>query len=110
MAQSSVTVSREKLYQEVWQTPIHRLAPHYGLSDVGLKKICKKLHVPTPPRGYWMRIKAGEKIRCPPLPPLKYGQPSVLSYKFVDKVVPSVYSGEKGGSTCLQVVHLLPLT
>jgi hypothetical protein len=35
---------------------------------------------------------------------------SVLSYKFVDKVLAFLYSGEKGGSTCLQVVHLPPLS
>jgi hypothetical protein len=35
---------------------------------------------------------------------------SVLSYKFVDKLLPFIYGGEKGGSTCLQVVHLPPLS
>jgi hypothetical protein len=64
------------LYEEVWQTPVHILAPKYELSDVGLKKICKKLLVPTPPRGYWMRIKSGAVIGRPSLLPLKHGQPS----------------------------------
>jgi hypothetical protein len=43
-------VSREELYQQVWETPISQLAPEkYGASDVALQKVCKKLHVPTPP-------------------------------------------------------------
>jgi hypothetical protein len=27
----------------------------YGISDVALKKICKKMAIPTPPQGYWLR-------------------------------------------------------
>ena len=38
-----VTLHREKLYQEVWQTPISQLASKYGLSDVGLAKVCKRM-------------------------------------------------------------------
>ena len=79
--QASIKVTREELYQEVWQTPIHRLSNKYGLSDVGLKKICKKLGVPTPPRGYWMRIKSGESIRRPPLPSLNQGQPQTYEIR-----------------------------
>lgn len=33
--------------------------PRYGPSDVGLVKICKKLGIPVPPRGYWAKVKAG---------------------------------------------------
>jgi len=36
----TVTISREDLYQKVWETPMYKLAAEYGLSDVGLKKIC----------------------------------------------------------------------
>jgi hypothetical protein len=75
MTPKRITVSRKELYEEAWQTPLWRLAPKYGISDVGLKKICKRLNIPTPPRGYWMKLKAGEKIRRPRLPPLKYGIP-----------------------------------
>jgi|WetSurMetagenome_2_1015567.scaffolds.fasta_scaffold65369_1 hypothetical protein len=76
MTGGPVTVTRERLYEEVWQTPVHILAPKYGLSDVGLKKVCKKLLIPTPPRGYWMRIKSGAMIGRPSLLPLKHGQPN----------------------------------
>jgi hypothetical protein len=73
MTSKRITVRRQELYEEAWQTPLWRLAPKYGISDVGLKKICKKLEIPTPPRGYWMKLKAGEKLERPRLPPLKYG-------------------------------------
>ena len=52
MENESITISRNELYEQVWKEPVSRLAPKYGISDVGLKKICRKLNVPTPPLGY----------------------------------------------------------
>ena len=70
-----ITLKREDLYEKVWQKPMSRLAPEYRLSDVGLKKICKKLKVPTPPRGYWVKLRHGYKIPVTPLPKLKFADP-----------------------------------
>jgi hypothetical protein len=52
-----------------------RLAREYGISGKGLAKICKKLNVPVPPRGYWAKIRSGLKLKRPLLPKLKQGQP-----------------------------------
>ena len=65
------TYNREKLYEEVWAKPVVQVAVQYGVSDVAIHKICKSLNVPVPPRGYWARIRAGEKIKKPPLPVAK---------------------------------------
>jgi hypothetical protein len=46
-------VTREQLYEIIWSTPMVIAAKQYGLSDNGLRKKCKQLDVPTPPRGYW---------------------------------------------------------
>ncbi len=43
---------RHILYEEVWTHPMRVVAARYGISDVMLKKICRRLDVPTPPRGY----------------------------------------------------------
>lgn len=59
---------RTVLYKEVWSEPMRVVAARYGISDVMLKKICRKLEVPTPPRGYWAKIKAGQTILTPSLP------------------------------------------
>ncbi len=59
---------REQLYAEVWAEPVTTVAARYGVSDVMLKKACKKLKVPTPGRGYWQKVKAGARIARPPLP------------------------------------------
>lgn len=49
----SITLTREQLYEQVWTTPIDRLAKDYGLSGTGLAKICFRHQVPRPGRGYW---------------------------------------------------------
>lgn len=67
----SVTVSREDLYALVWATPMSRLAAQYGLSGTGLAKICRRLDVPYPPRGYWARKEAGKKVTQAPLPAIR---------------------------------------
>jgi hypothetical protein len=63
--------NRERLYEEVWSEPVIVVAKRYGLSDVGLAKICKKLNIPRPCLGYWAKKAAARPIgRPPPLPPL----------------------------------------
>jgi len=38
---------------------ILRLTREFGLSDVGLRKICRRLAVPTPGNGYWAKVRSG---------------------------------------------------
>lgn len=73
MRRQGTPVSREALYEEVWTDAVTVVAPRYGLSDVGLDKICKKLGIPVPPRGYWAKVKAGRPTRKLPLPALPAG-------------------------------------
>ena len=73
MRRRGIPVSREALYEEVWTDAVTVVAPRYGLSDVGLVKICKKLGIPVPPRGYWAKLKAGRPTRKLPLPALPAG-------------------------------------
>lgn len=63
-------ITREDLYKKVWQTPVDVLAKEFGISGRGLKKICVRLGVPTPARGYWAKLNAGKpvvKYRLPPI-------------------------------------------
>lgn len=62
---------RVKIYEEIWSEPIQHVARRYSMSDVGLAKICRKLNIPRPGRGYWAIKAAGKPIpRQPPLPEL----------------------------------------
>ncbi|CAA6677362.1 MULTISPECIES: hypothetical protein [unclassified Lentimonas] len=62
------TLTRTKLYEKIWTTPITRLSKEFGISDVGLAKTCTKYDIPRPPRGYWARIAAGYQDKQTPLP------------------------------------------
>lgn len=72
-------LSRQELYDLVWQTPMSQLAKRFGLSDVGLKKMCRKHDIPTPPLGYWAKRVHGKRVFQPQLPATKGPQKLVLS-------------------------------
>jgi hypothetical protein len=61
-------LSRQELYELVWSEPLLRLAKRFGLSDNGLRKRCKAMKVPTPPKGYWRKVELGCRPRRMPLP------------------------------------------
>jgi hypothetical protein len=69
MSGGSVKLTRRELYKQVWSEPMTKLAERYGLSDVGLAKICKKNKISRPTRGYWARKQAGNPPKRTPLPP-----------------------------------------
>jgi hypothetical protein len=64
----AVPLTRDELYELVWSRPMSQLSREYGVSDVGLAKICKKHQVPYPPRGYWAKVRNGRQVRRPALP------------------------------------------
>lgn len=59
---------RTLLYNQVWSEPVTKVAKLYGISGVRLEKVCRMLHVPVPPRGYWARLQNGHSVRKPSLP------------------------------------------
>ena len=68
-------ISREELYKEIWSEPATKLARRYEVSSSYLARVCEGLNVPHPPRGYWARKAAGEKMAIPPLPAAGPGDP-----------------------------------
>ena len=63
----TTTITRKQLYDQVWAEPMRRLAARYGISDVGLAKLCRKHDIPRPGRGYWAKKEFG---KAPPQTPL----------------------------------------
>lgn len=59
---------RISLYEEVWTTPLTKLGKKYGLSDNGLRKVCKALSIPLPKAGHWAKVAAGQGVMRTPLP------------------------------------------
>lgn len=73
-----VRLKREDLYDQAWSEPMARLAKRYGISDVALAKICRKMEIPVPPRGYWRKIETGWRPVRLPLPKLRPGIPTAI--------------------------------
>jgi hypothetical protein len=69
-----VHLDRPTLFEHVWSMPVDKLAKEWGLSGRGLSKACSRLKVPVPPRGYWARVAAGQRVHRPKLPILPPGQ------------------------------------
>lgn len=76
MSWETIVIRRDELYKAVWSEPVLQVAQRYGISNVALAKICRKLDVPRPGRGYWARKAAGQEVQPTPLPALKQGEPS----------------------------------
>jgi len=69
-----IRLDRPTLFERVWSIPVDKLAKDWGLSGRGLSKACSRLKVPVPPRGYWARVAAGQRVHRPKLPILPPGQ------------------------------------
>jgi hypothetical protein len=70
-------LTREKLFELVWSSPVSKVASTLGLSDVGLAKHCKREEIPLPPRGYWAKHAVGRAPARPSLPPKPEPMPAV---------------------------------
>jgi hypothetical protein len=65
------TWNRDELYVEVWERPQVKVAAKYGISAVMLGKVCRKLQIPVPGRGYWAKLEFGKPVERIPLPAVK---------------------------------------
>lgn len=72
MSYVTIRYDRMTLYEEVWNEPVRSIAKLYRVSDVALSKTCRKLGIPLPPQGYWLRPKE-KRGKRPALPPAKPG-------------------------------------
>lgn len=61
-------ISRQELYNLVWAEPMITICKRFGLTDNGLRKHCKAMDIPTPPVGYWSKLKHRKKVEIIPLP------------------------------------------
>ncbi len=75
-----IVLRREELFDRVWSEPVSTLAVEYGISGVALAKICKRMGLPAPSRGYWARKAAGKRVPRPALSPLRKGE--IIEHRF----------------------------
>lgn len=66
-------VPRETLYDQVWAEPMTKVAAGYGVSSSFLARVCRRLRIPTPSRGYWAQLEVGKAPARPTLPSAQPG-------------------------------------
>lgn len=65
-------ITREELYELVWSEPMLAVAKRFGVSSSYLARVCTRLNVPRPTRGYWAKLSVGKaptQARLPIAPP-----------------------------------------
>jgi hypothetical protein len=73
-----VRLDRAALFDRVWSEPVEKLAKEWGLSGRGLAKVCRRLQIPLPPRGFWAKLQHGQRIRRPRLAELSSSEAEVI--------------------------------
>lgn len=73
-----VRLDRAALFDRVWSEPVEKLAKDWGLSGRGLAKVCRRLQIPVPPRGFWAKLQHGQRMRRPRLAELPPGEAEVI--------------------------------
>jgi len=73
------------------------IAQEYQISDVGLRKICRRMNIPLPDFGYWQKVKYHKKVRKKLLPVTNYND------EYIELMIRDL-----GGKSC-QSEHLIPV-
>lgn len=64
MRQSTI-IPKLELLDLIWAKPVSALAKEFGVSPNGLAKICDRLDIPRPPKGYWRSELISSRIQKP---------------------------------------------
>lgn len=82
MENNSITLTRKELYKQVWSNSLVALSKQFAMSDNGLRKLCKRMNVPLPSNGHWMKLQFNKKVKVIPLPDdAKVDQTVTLEYR-----------------------------
>jgi hypothetical protein len=68
---TNVVMSREQLYNEIWEISVMGVAKKYNAPYSLLLKRCKEVDIPIPPSGYWTKLNFGKPVTQTPLPDSK---------------------------------------
>lgn len=66
-------LTREQLYELVWQEPMLRIGERLGISSSYMARVCTELREPRPAPGYWWQLEFGKNPTKPPLPEARPG-------------------------------------
>lgn len=72
-------LSREDLYALVWSEPMLKVAARFDVSSSYMARVCTRMNVPRPERGYWAKLAVGKTQLQVPLPEAQPGNELVWS-------------------------------
>lgn len=58
-------LTSDELHKLVWSKPTSEIANEFGVSDIAVSKLCKKLGVNKPGRGFWRMVETGNVCLVP---------------------------------------------
>ncbi len=61
-------ISREQLYNEIWELSVSKVVAKYNVSYAKLKQACVDADIPTPSNAYWGNLSMGNPVTKTPLP------------------------------------------
>ena len=93
--------TRLELFEQVWVTPMTKLAKNFGCSDVGLRKACIKFEIPLPPQGHWQKLLYGKGFAKPEIPRPKYN-PEIEINPVAVKVAKEAHQRDKAIEEALE--------
>ncbi len=112
--QQETSVPRAQLYRELWAEPALVVAKRYGISDVGLAKVCRRYGIPKPGLGYWAQRQVGKAPAPPPLPPAQSADLETVFFHSSDQAGPKKevpeYEREKNPEWLIRVPPDLALS
>lgn len=62
MTKKTITLSRQQLYDEIWQVSVAGVARKYNLNYSKLIAKCREANIPFPSSGYWTRKNLGKDV------------------------------------------------
>ena len=65
----------------MWTESLSRLAKKDKISDNGLRKICKRMNIPTPAMGHWQKIQYGKRVIVTKLPTKYEGKDEIILHE-----------------------------
>lgn len=66
-------ITREELFDLIWTVPMVTAAKRFSVSDSYLARVCARLNVPRPARGYWAKLAVGKAPARPALSQARAG-------------------------------------
>lgn len=102
------SLTRQQLYDLVWTKPMEQLGCELGLSGRGLGKLCARMVIPVPYRGYWARKAAGHPMIKTHLPKARPEYPAEHTFDIPSDPLPESVTAEPEAAIVVSATLIEP--